>query len=203
MVYKQDVSLAIIRNQILTPAPSNLTVIPDHILESVTPVFVIRNPVFAVPSNYTALERTSHFRPGDEGWKLATGMQLQRRLFDFFNDRDGRPPLVIDGDDVVWRTEPVRDGLCQALEIDPQALSETWEPVPEHQRSKDPLIKHFLHSIDESTGIERPSQTHPEPDLVKTHNKWVEKYGRGVADQIKLTVEENMSHYEYMRQFKV
>lgn len=203
MVYKQEVSLAIIRDQVPTPVPSNPTVIPDHILGSVTPVFIIRNPAFAVPSNYTALERASHFRPGDEGWKLATGMQLQRRLFDFFNDRDGRPPLVVDGDDVIWRTESVRDGLCHALELDPQGLSETWEPVPEHQRPKEPLLRHFLHAIDGSTGIEHPSQTPPDPDLVKAHNKWIENYGREVADQLKLTVEANMPHYEYMREFKV
>lgn len=203
MVHKQDITLAVIRDEDLVPSPDNPTVIPDHIFETLTPVFIIRNPVFSTPSNYKGFAETSTIRPGDEDWKAITAIKLQRRLFDYFKLREGRAPLVIDGDDVVWRTKEVGKGLCQALDIDFEGLTESWEAVPENERSDDPVIKYFLQTIDDSTGIERSTVSPPDADVEKAHSKWVEAYGEDVAKELMITAKANMPHYDYLRQFKI
>lgn len=205
MVYKQDITLALIRNQnVDIPVSSNPTVIPNHIFDSLVPVFVIRNPIHAVPSNYIGFKETSKLRPGGEDWKLITGVPLQRRLFDHFRERNnGKYPLVVDGDDVVWRTAELRDNLCQALDLDSSGISSSWDVTPQDKRHEHSLIRYFLQTIDDSTGIEYPSGERPEANLDKAYEKWVGEYEQEVADLLRSTAEENMPHYEYMAQFKL
>lgn len=207
MVLKQDVLFALLRGEIATiPAwITNPTVIPDHIFNIVTPIFVVRNPVFAAPSNYIMFSQTSNLRPdGGEDWRAVTGVPLQRQLFDHFRQRNnGKPPLVIDGDDVVWRTNELRDNLSQALGLDAKGFSSTWEPVPAGKRNEHPVLRAFLQTIDDSTGIERSGEKRPDATPQKAYEKWVGEYGQELADQLRLTVETNMPHYEYMSQFKM
>ncbi|KAI5361102.1 hypothetical protein Slin15195_G122140 [Septoria linicola] len=141
---------------------------------------MIRNPVFAVPSNYKGFSQTLTIRPGDEDWDLITGMQIQRYLFDFFRKRDGRAPLVIDGDDVVWRTAEVG--------------SKEWEAVPEGQRSSDALLGHFLQDINDSTGIVRSTDAPRDAGLDSLYLAWVASFGEQVATLLRVKVEENMPH---------
>lgn len=203
-VHKQEITFASIRNEpVDIPVSSNPTVIPDHIFATLTPLFIIRKPVFSVPSNYIAAVDTTAIRPGGEDWKLMNAVPLQRQLFDHFCKRDGHPPFVVDGDDVIWRNEEVRDKLAQFLDIDPQGFSQTWQPVPEDERSEDTMLRYFLQTIDDSTGIERNSEEPPDPDLNKAYTKWSAKYGQEVADQLRGTVEGNMPHYEHMARFKI
>lgn len=192
-----------LRDQSLQLSPSsNPTVIPDDIFNSLTPVFVIRNPIYAVPSNYLTFRQTSQVRPGGEDWQLANGIMFQRRLFDHFRSI-GRPPVVVDGDDVIWRTDELRDNLCRALGLDPNGISSSWEAVPQDKRSKHDIIRYFLQTIDDSTGIMYPSEQRPIPDLDQAYKKWVSQYGQEVADQLQINVKENVPHYEYMAQFKI
>ncbi|KAM3427782.1 hypothetical protein NHJ13734_008860 [Beauveria thailandica] len=115
----------------------------------------------------------------------------------------GRTPIVIDGDDAVWRTQQLGDALSRALNIDPGHFSEVWDPVPENQRSKSPLLNYFLKTINDSKGVERPSPTPPLPDLNKAYREWVDEFGVEWADDMRSTVERNMPHYEYLRQFNI
>lgn len=205
MVCKQEIPLALVRNQSVTiPPSSNPTVIPDEIFANLTPIFVIRNPVFAIPSNYGLFIQVSQLRPGGEDWKLATGVPIQRHLFDHFRERNGgRPPLVVDGDDVIWRTDELRNNLARALSLDPEGFSSVWEATPQEKRQESPILRSFLQTIDDSTGIERPSEHRPDADIGRAYAKWVDGYGQEAADQLRATVEVNMPHYEYMAQFKI
>lgn len=183
---------------------SNPTMIPDPIFDVLTPIFIIRNPIHAVPSNYINFRQSSQLRINGEDWRLVTGIPLQRRLFDHFhNRRGGNCPIVVDGDDVVWRTDELRDKLSRALDLDPEGLSSVWEAVPEDQRPKGPVMQYFLQTINDSTGIIRSSKQRPEADLNMAYQKWVEEHGQKIAEQLRATVEENMPHYEYMVQFKI
>ena len=201
MIQKQDVDLAIIRKHSTLPSYSNPTVIPDAVFDTLTPIFIIRHPVFSVPSNYSSLLETSAIRPGDEDWDLITGIGIQRHLFDFFRRRDSQPPLVIDGDDTVWKTPEIGKKVCEALRIGTSGISDQWQAVPEDQRSKDPLLRHFLQVSDNSTGIVRTTDAPPDNNLERECEKWIESYGSDVAKLLKQRVEENMPHYDYMKQF--
>lgn len=130
-------------------------------------------------------------------------MRIQRYLFDFFKGRDGRVPRVFDGDDVVWQPTKVARAVGSALGISPEGFCETWEPKPDDQRSRDGLIKHFLQTIDDSTGIERLVDLPRPPTLDQSHATWSQAYGQIIADQLKATVEDSIPHYNYMRKFCV
>lgn len=184
---------------------SNPTVIPDHIFNKLVPVFVIRNPVFSVPSLHQGYHHGPGFstRFGGEIWNMGSGTALQRRLFDYFVDRDGKPPLVVDGDDTVWRTAELQYKLPEALNIEPGGLSDQWEAVPLEKRHGLEVVRRFLQTIDESTGIEHPSKNPPDPNLDKAYMKWVDQCGEDHAKELKSAVELNMPHYEYMAQFKI
>lgn len=205
MTFKQDIALSMIRGQDTgIPASSNPTVIPDQIFNTLIPIFIIRNPVHAIPSNYISFRQTSQLRPGGEDWKLVTGVPIQRRLFDHLRDRkEGNRPLVVDGDDVVWRTEDLRKNLSRALNLKSEDISAVWQATPEDERHEHPVIRYFLQTIDDSTGIQYPSGQRPDANVDKAYNKWLEEYGEDVADQLRATAEENMPHYEYMAQFKL
>nr|POF00399.1 hypothetical protein CFP56_75680 [Quercus suber] len=204
MVLKQDVTLSIIRGSWDGQIPrSNPTVIPDQIFATLRPIFIIRNPVFSVPSSYISFSETSQIRTGDEDWTTIIDLRLPRMIFDYFKANSGATPIVIDGDDIVWRTSEVGKKLCQELKLEYGGLSDVWEPVPEDQRSPWSVIRHFLQTIDASTGIERPSQNRPNDDIEIARSRWAERFGAEVAEALVKDVERNRPHYEYLKQFRI
>lgn len=206
LVLKRSIAFPLYRNDSssIPTQPANPTYNPDEMFQTLTPIFVIRNPIFATPSNYdTFLLADPTVIPGTGAWARFTTLRTQRYLLDFFLQRDGVPPLVIDGDDVVWRTQEVGQKICSALGIDPKGLRERWEPVPEEKRSPDPFLKHFLKVSDDSTGIERTSETAPKADLREAVKKWKTKYGVEVAGHLRETVERNWEDWKYLSGHKV
>lgn len=204
MILQQDITFSVIRNsQDLSKSELNPTVIPDHIFNTLRPVFIIRNPVFSVLSCYVSFSQETQVRPGEEDWETITDLRLQRLVFDCIKENRGVAPIVVDGDDVVWRTQELGKALGRALDLDPQGFSDRWDAVPKDRRSKWPIIRHFLATIDASTGVERTSPIRPDPDLETAFRKWTELYGAEVAGALKETAEKNMPHFEYLRQFKI
>ncbi|KAF2159132.1 hypothetical protein M409DRAFT_30414 [Zasmidium cellare ATCC 36951] len=204
MIVKQDLVFSIIRDPSPLPFPANPTVIPDSLFDSILPIFVIRNPLQVIPSIYASSIATMALSPSDEDWKILTGILTQRLLFDHFQNDLNRVPVVVDGDDLLWRTEEVRRGLSAALDIDPAGLSDTWEPLPEELQHPNPLIRAFTTTINTSKGIEQPSGgPPPELDLDDAESQWSVLYGDDIARQLRERIEENMPHYLHMRQFKV
>jgi hypothetical protein len=70
----------------------------------------------------------------------------------------GRPPVVVDGEDVVWRTKEMTTNVCKAIGIHPRGVKETWETTPLEDRHPNPIIQHLLSTIYNSTGVERPAE---------------------------------------------
>ena len=106
-VLKPELALSLHRDAAPPTLPHNPTVIPDDLFPNLTPVFVIRHPLHVIRSNYESVVASSQIRPGHEDWTLATSLKTPLLLFEYFNERDGHPPLVVDGDDVLWRTQEV------------------------------------------------------------------------------------------------
>ena len=204
MAIQQDIAISHIRKQKVDLEPGvNPTYIPDHIMETLRPIFVIRHPVFRIPSCYISFARDTAVRPGDEDFEIICDLSSQRYVFDYFKNRTGKAPIVVDGDDVVWRTEELAQALGKALNLDPAGFSDTWDVVPEEKRSEWPIIRMFLTTIDGSTGVERGSEGRPVADLVAARKKWAELYGEEVAKALEKTVRESMPTYEYMKQFAI
>ena len=101
-------------------------------------------------------------RPGDEDFSLITSNKSLRLLFDYFKAQ-GRQPLVVDAEDILWRTHGMAKNLCTALGggggiIDPTGLSDTWQPTPKEQVERmNPADYMLTKNIRDSSGIERPA----------------------------------------------
>lgn len=89
-----------------------------------TNTFLIRDPADLLPSLY---RKWPDFTLDEAGY-TALG-----RLFDLAHCVDGRPPVVIDADDLCLRPEQVVEAYCAAtgLEFRPEALH--WEARPRPQ----------------------------------------------------------------------
>ena len=142
-----------------TPADigHNPTYVPDWIFDTCSPIMVIRHPALMVPSFYETMHRISYNLPGDEDFKLCTSLHYCRLIFDVFESQ-GRRPIVVDGEDVVWRTEEMTNNVCKALGIDSAGVAQTWQPTPPEKRPQHPIIAAFTKTVHESTGVERPAK---------------------------------------------
>lgn len=131
---------------------TNPTRLPDWIFETMTPVILIRHPVLYVQSEYVVALAAIPWRPGDKGFSTICSMRFSRLLFDSLRAH-GRQPIVVDGEDLLWRTQELSTGLCEKLSLQPGSLKDSWEPMEGHA---DPLLKAYTSTIFESQGIQKP-----------------------------------------------
>lgn len=136
---------------------SNPTHIPDQIFNTLSPIILIRNPILQVNSTYrSCVELGMKLRETDEDFEIITSLHFSRCLFDMFTAQ-GRKPIVVDGEDVVYRTDSLIQGICERLGMDPEKFSDKWDPTPEEQMPEHPMIRMFTLTIHASAGIERPA----------------------------------------------
>jgi hypothetical protein len=97
----------------------------------------------------------SQCRPGDEDFELITSTRHSRLIFEYFRHARGEVPIVVDGEDVLWRTEELGDRLCKALDLAQGGFKDQWDPMPEDQKSPNWFIRAMTTTMTDSTGIER------------------------------------------------
>jgi hypothetical protein len=203
-VFDTKIVLDISRGNISEPQQlgDNPTYLPDEMFHALSPVILIRHPINAISSIYRTALQVTKKRPGDEDYDLINLNEPLRLLFDYFNQK-GRQPIVVDGDDVLWRTDELSTKLCAFLGLG--HLNQTWEPTSEEQiNAMNPLVYKITEDIQLSRGIQRPDRPQPsEPDLDTAVNNWTTRYGREVADQLRGLVVDNMPHYLYLRDYRV
>jgi hypothetical protein len=79
------------------------------------------------------------------------GFAQQQKLFDAVHQGDGRPPPVLDADDVLDDPEGMLRALCAALAIPFEAAMLSW---PAGRRDSDGLwAAHWYGSVEQSTGF--------------------------------------------------
>jgi hypothetical protein len=204
-VLENDIVHDLLRDKIETPKQlgKNPTYLPDSIFNSVTPIILIRHPIHSIDSIYRTAIRVTQQRPGDEDFELITMNKPLRILFDYFTQQRNQQPIVVDGDDILWRTDEVASKLAGVLGLG--QLNEAWEPTPAEQiEQMNPIVYKITEDVQLSTGIQRPDgQQADEPDIDGAVENWSAKYGKGVAEQLKKLVEDNMPHYLYLREYKV
>ncbi|KAK3698973.1 hypothetical protein LTR37_016664 [Vermiconidia calcicola] len=201
---QQDILVKIIRGEVdsLVAGPSNPTNLPDEVLDTCTPIMVIRHPAMQTSSVYQSMADMTQCRPGDEDFETATTLRLSRALYDFLCSR-GKTPIVVDAEDMLWRTQDLATNICGALNIDAKGITDKWDPVPIEKWPANPVLLAWTEVIWKSSGIERPTTKPAEPTADAYYKTWVVKYGVEVAEQLKGLVQKNMPHYEYLKRFKV
>jgi hypothetical protein len=160
-VCKIDIVLGLLRGEIHEPGQlgRNPTHMPDENFDSLQPVILIRHPAISIGSIYRDAVNMTALRPGDEDFDMICMNKPLRLLFDYFRAQ-GRQPVVVDAEDILWRTEGMSWGLCVSLgTIDSGSLSDTWEPASQDEvQSMNPVMVMLMKNILESSGIERPSE---------------------------------------------
>lgn len=154
---QQDILLKMIRGELdsLEDGPSNRINLPDEVLDTCTPIMVIRHPAMQISSVYQSMVAMSRCRPGDEDFEIATALRLSRALYDFLCSR-GKTPIVVDAEDMLWRTQDLAINICDALDIDVKGIKDKWDPVPIEKRPANPVLLAWTEVIWKSSGVERP-----------------------------------------------
>lgn len=114
-------------------------------------VFLIRHPARVI---------ASYARKMDKVTLGAIGFPQQLSLFENAAEIEGRPPLVVDSDDILRNPESLLRALCAALEIawDPAMLS--WPSGPKAEDGA--WAPHWYDGVWRSTGFEPPPGPLPE-----------------------------------------
>ena len=158
---KSNIQIDLIRkgNDAFPPFDDNLPnalEIPDALLEKFTPVLLIRHPVLQVDSIYRSMTSYSQCRPGDEDFNLITCTRHSRWLFEYFkHTRGGLTPIVVDGEDVLWRTQELGSNICAALGLPADGLKDQWDRLPEERKHPNWFLAAMTTTMTDSTGIER------------------------------------------------
>lgn len=157
---RQDILFALHRRSMTFEEAEreNPTHIPDAIFSGLTPVVLIRHPILQINSSYrTATAAGFRNVPTDEDFEINVSTHLVRFCFEMFKTQ-GREPIVVDAEDVLYRTDEVIKGVCEKLNLGlhPSEFSDTWEQAPEKLVGILPVHKHFTGAFLTSAGINRP-----------------------------------------------
>ena len=137
----------------------NPTYLPDWLFQTIIPILVIRHPIYTVPSYYRSVTAVSVIRPSDDEFTFCTSFRFIKMLFDLLRSENaGKPPIVVDGDDLLWRTDELMARLSEHVGIEKGGFRTQWDPTPESERSKNPIIAGFTKTMHDSKGIERPGE---------------------------------------------
>lgn len=152
----------------------------DDFLSHFRHSFLIRDP---------AKTLTSMHRKWPDFHIAETGFAEQRALFDRLTDQHGRPPPVIDSDDLLADPAGVVAAWCRAVGIPFVAEALRWEPGPRDEvswwdggsfhetlRRSDGLRAQPSPEVD----IERaPSRVRDAYDMVVPHYRWLREHRLG------------------------
>ncbi|KAJ6779663.1 hypothetical protein PWT90_08909 [Aphanocladium album] len=184
-------------------ARTNPTMLPDKILLSFVPVFLIRHPALVVDSYHRAKGFLSAAKLRQSQVAHSTGLQLTRALFEWYStastaaaEGKGRP-ILVDADDVLEGDTVQR--LARAVGMDPDQILGRWET-----RSTDELEpgnKRFVTGLWCSTGIDR-SKSSKGLNLKDKFEAWNELYGEEVGRALADLTSRHMSDYEWLKSRK-
>lgn len=141
-------------------------------------------------------------------------------------NKTGNNICVIDADDLLDMPQEAIQSFCESVGIEYHPDMLNWETEEEHEHARDAFEKwKGFHddAIDSKdlkprqhvslkAGVAAPQtlsadgfcllQKRTKSDE-QYYDEWVEKYGKDGAEIIKKAVDENVEHYEYLRQFCV
>ena len=156
-IIKHDLIINSLRGDpfaVRAPTKSNPTCIPDEVLDSFTPIFVIRHHILMVDSLYRCQLPVMGQLPTDEDFEAFGTLRYCRMLFDYFR-ANGGTPAIVEAVDFIWNTKPTLDKLCQHIGIDPAGIKDAWDPVPKEYFPDHHVAVAFTGDMMSSSGLER------------------------------------------------
>jgi len=186
--------------------PGNPTVLPLDILSRFHFTFLIRHPRRAIPSYYRCTVPPRNEVTGwDEFMPSEAGYEELVRLFDFLIERglvDRENLTVVDADDMLDDPETTIKNYCDRTNIDFKESMLKW-----NVEDKEYAAVHFekwngWHD-DAIQTMSLEARTHAQKtSTVESENaEWTDKFGAEAAKVIRATVDANIPHYEYLKQF--
>lgn len=175
---------------------TNGTVCPDSILQTLQPIFQIRNPMLMFPSMARASRKIGV--PHSMAMDPSMTLRYSKELYDWYstNDRAAKP-LVIEADDIMNDRNAVRQ-VCGEAGLDPEALIFEWDTKEESNDFK----KVFLSTLGASTGIV-PGLDSKGLSLENETKKWKAEFGEEDGESLALRVKEAMPDYEYLHSRRI
>ncbi|KAK7049685.1 hypothetical protein VNI00_005716 [Paramarasmius palmivorus] len=187
------------------PVP-NPTFLPDRLIKSLTPVFLIRHPGRVFPSFLRASTLIGATVAGGNA-SLYLSFKWQRIMFDFYkawyscprgaeSARPGREnlPIVIDGDKLIDDPQGQIRKMCQLLGLDPAPVQFSWE---KKEKFESPAHEVFLSTIGKSTGVIKNKDSKP-LNLEEEAAQWAKEWDKKTAQELKIRTEEAMEDYNYL-----
>ncbi|KIK70301.1 hypothetical protein GYMLUDRAFT_151596 [Collybiopsis luxurians FD-317 M1] len=194
-----------------SPPFPNPTMLPDRLVATMSPVIIIRHPIFTYPSYVRAFSVIRESGLKTEFSLMAT-YRWQRIIYDFYRayynqtDPAGKKdwPVVIDGDKLVEDTEGQMKKFCALVGLTESEIQYSWDSLG---RPTDRFLDSFMGTINESTGVIKGSvslafesrESSGIPELNEQVKKWTAEWNEEVARKIEEAVESSIGDYEYLK----
>ncbi|KAF4974902.1 hypothetical protein FZEAL_8232 [Fusarium zealandicum] len=185
--------------------PGNPTVLPLEVLKQFQFTFLIRHPRRAIPSYYRCtvppLDEVTgfyEFMPNEAGYEELV------RFFDYLLEQgivDKDNLVVVDADDLLDDPEKTIRLYCEKTGIDFKTEMLEWNDADkDHARDAFEKWNGFHNDAIKSSAL-RP-RTHAQTTTTESEDKeWTTKFGAEAQKVIRKTVDDNVAHYEYLKQF--
>ena len=203
----------------------NPTLLPTPLLQAFQYIFLIRKPVFSIPSLYrcfipplseaTGLHSLDPTEIGYRELRILFNYLYPHAAENFGNDilvdgESDKLPILIDADDLLSHPEFIIYTVCSRLGIPYSSSMLSWASPEDHALAKSAFGKYDGYHEDalNSTGL-RPQTANQErrPKQAKTRKEedqeWAEEYGDEAAQTIRNAVDLCQADYEYLRQFRI
>ncbi|KAL2431943.1 hypothetical protein ABEF95_003927 [Exophiala dermatitidis] len=203
--------------------PGNPTVVPKAMLEKFHFTFLIRDPHSSVPSYYRCtippLDKLTGFY---DYYPNEAGYDELRRFFDFTResglvgrkvagqdddatDGDANLPetCLIDADDLLDDPEGILRVYCKSVGLEFTHDMLNWDNEEDQKRAKAAFEKWkgFHEDAIESKDLKPRTHKKAARSEAEWDAEWEKKYGKEAAKLIRETVDANMEHYHYLKQF--
>jgi len=205
----------------------NPTVLPRDLLATYHFIFLIRHPKYSIPSYHRCT-----LPPLDQltGWdylrKDEAGYSELRELFDYLRkerivgpksagqtgetngtngNSQGVEICVIDADEMLDNPSGMIEAVCKTTGIDYKPEMLGWDTEEDQALAKREFEKWKGFHEDAIDSTELRARTHKKAQTTDEQDDaaWKEKYGEEGAKFIRETVDENLEHYEYLKQFAI
>lgn len=190
-------------------AKTNPTFLPDEILTSVIPLFIIRHPALVVESWYRTESRALTLDLSSKSWQTLVGYDFLREVYDWLHERcpeqmgayKGKGPfrpLVIEADDIIEDGRAITK-LCTLINMDPSLVPSEWEA---QELPKNDWSRSYVQGLFNSTAIDK-SKSAKDLKLEERYQKWRDEFGTEVAEHLIKCTEMDLANYYYLKERKL
>jgi hypothetical protein len=184
----------------------NETVLPDSLLKTFKPTFLIRHPALAFPSL---------LRVGIKAFGVADGNNWQqtfrwtKSVYEWYcthlSDAEKQTalkgvqfPIIIDADDI--NSPELVQEYAKAVGMDNTLLRRTWTTATPQELAEQPkTAAYFVETLNQSQGIVQ-SKSGASIDLVVEKEKWIQEFGQDLGGQLGMLVDRAMPEYEWLKE---